>query len=79
MRTLGAVIMIAATVGLFAVAFAARYPLYDRRPLREQFGPRGWLLRASPYRKFIDERPARGVLLGLILALGVGWVLHHYG
>jgi hypothetical protein len=79
MRTLGDVIMVAAALGLVAVAIAAGYSLLQDRPLREFFKPVEWPLRRSPYLKFLDEHSEWTVLLPLFLVLGVGWVLRHYG
>jgi hypothetical protein len=78
MRTLGDVIMVAAALGLVAVAIAAGYSLYDR-PVREFSTPVEWPLRRSPYLRFFDEHSAWTVLLPLFLILGVGWVVRHYG
>jgi hypothetical protein len=79
MRTLGDVIMVAAALGLVAVAVAAGYSRYDR-PLTEFFNPVEWPpVRRSPYLRFFDEHSAWTVLLPLFLLVGVGWVLRHYG
>ncbi len=78
MRTLGEVIMAAAVLSFVAVAIAAGYSGFDR-PLREFFRPGEWPYRRSPYLKFFEEHSAWTVLLPLLLVLGVGWVLRHYG
>ena len=78
MRTLGDVIMIAAVLAILAVAYAAGYDVNDR-PLRELFRPVELPMRRSPHLRFFAEHSAWTVIRPLILALGVGWVLRHYG
>ena len=80
MRTLGEVIMITAAWALVAVGvvLAIRYPWPDR-PLRKFLRSGEWPVLRSPYPRFVGEHSAWTVIRPLILALGVGWVLRHYG
>ena len=79
MRTVGDVILVVAALGLAAVVITAGYSL-DDRPLRELFRPVEWPpVRRSPYLRFFDEHSPWTVILPLILLLGIGWGLRHYG
>ena len=78
MRALGDVIMIAAVLGILVVAYLAGSYVNDR-PLREIFRPVEWPMRREPHLRFFAEHSRWTVLLPLILILGVGWVLSHYG
>jgi hypothetical protein len=78
MRTAGDVIMVLAVVAICWVGYVAGYAINDR-PLREIFRPVEWPMRRSPHLRFFAEHSAWTVFLPLILLLGVGWVLRHYG
>jgi len=81
MRTLGGVIMVAAAWALVVVGvvLAAGYPRFDR-PLRAFLRSGEWTVNRAPFRlKFFDEHSAWTILLPLVLVLGVGWALRHYG
>jgi len=76
MRTLGDVIMNAAVLAIFLLA-AGYQPYY--RSLREYLRSGEWEARSQFRLKFLDEYSAWAVFLPLVLVVGVGWVLRHYG